>query len=55
VVDETYEHFLHDGARHSTACAERLGYPGIIHIFSLSKDYGLAGWRVGYMVWWDFQ
>lgn len=23
VVDETYEHFLHDGAKHASLCAER--------------------------------
>lgn len=25
VVDETYEHFLHDGAQHASLCAERCG------------------------------
>lgn len=29
----------------------RVGYPGIIHIFSFSKSFGMAGWRVGYLVY----
>ncbi|CAN0153088.1 unnamed protein product, partial [Hapterophycus canaliculatus] len=62
VVDEAYEHFLHDGERQGRAvghtrrvsppCANDLGCPnGIIHLFSMSKSFGLAGWRVGYAVY----
>ncbi|CAM9232827.1 unnamed protein product [Scytosiphon promiscuus] len=52
VVDEAYEHFLYDGERHYSPCANGLGYPGgIIHLFSMSKSFGLAGWRVGYAVY----
>lgn len=47
VVDETYEHFLHEGAQHASLCAEREGYGGIIHLFSMSKSFGMAGWRLG--------
>ncbi|CAM9232903.1 unnamed protein product [Scytosiphon promiscuus] len=52
VVDEAYEHFLHDGERSYSPCANELGCPdGIIHLFSMSKSFGLAGWRVGYAVY----
>ena len=38
-------------------CVERASlvsydYPGgIVHIFSMSKSFGLAGWRLGYVVY----
>lgn len=51
VIDEAYEHFVHDGARHVSLCARKLNLPGLIHIFSMSKSFGLAGWRLGYMVY----
>ena len=50
IHDEAYEYFTYDGARHvspgSFAGAER----HTISLFSLSKSYGFAGWRIGYMV-----
>ena len=50
VSDEVYEYFLFDGARHFSPGA----IPGAEHhtvcIYSLSKSYGFASWRVGYMV-----
>lgn len=46
IADEAYEHFLFDGARHVTPAGEH-----VISIFTLSKSYGLAGWRLGYMVY----
>ena len=50
ISDEVYEYFLFDGARHSSPGA----IPGAEHhtvcIYSLSKSYGFASWRVGYMV-----
>jgi aspartate/methionine/tyrosine aminotransferase len=49
--DEVYEYFTYGAARHvSPACfedAERY----TISLYSLSKAYGFAGWRVGYMVY----
>ncbi|CAN0255197.1 unnamed protein product, partial [Laminaria digitata] len=52
VVDEAYEHFLHDGESHYSPCGNRLGCPdNVIHLFSMSKSFGLAGWRVGYAVY----
>ena len=47
VCDETYEYFTFDGAVHVSPTAT----DGVINIYSLSKSYGLAGWRVGYMAY----
>ncbi|CAM9274427.1 unnamed protein product [Ectocarpus fasciculatus] len=52
VVDEAYEHFLYDGERHFSPCGNSLGSPdNVIHLFTMSKSFGLAGWRVGYAVY----
>lgn len=47
VCDETYEYFTFDGAVHTSPTAA----DGVINIYSLSKSYGLAGWRVGYLAY----
>jgi len=47
VSDETYEYFTYDGAEHKSPHASN----GVINIFSFSKSYGLAGWRVGYVAY----
>lgn len=51
VADEPYEYFTYGGARHVSPGS----FPGAsghtISIYSLSKAYGFAGWRVGYMVY----
>jgi aspartate/methionine/tyrosine aminotransferase len=50
VHDEAYEYFLFDGARHfSPGCIEGAARH-TISLFSLSKAYGMASWRLGYMV-----
>jgi aspartate/methionine/tyrosine aminotransferase len=53
ISDEVYEYFTYGAARHvSPGCfagAER----HTISLFSLSKAYGFAGWRIGYMVYPD--
>jgi len=50
ISDEAYEYFTFAGARHfspgSIAGAER----HTISLYSLSKAYGFAHWRIGYMV-----
>ncbi|CAM9441239.1 unnamed protein product [Sphacelaria rigidula] len=52
VIDEAYEHFLYDGARHYSPCGNRLGCrDNIIHLYTMSKSFGMAGWRVGYLVY----
>jgi aspartate/methionine/tyrosine aminotransferase len=51
ITDEVYEYFTYGAARHvSPGCfggAER----HTISLYSLSKAYGFAGWRIGYMVY----
>ena len=50
ISDEPYEYFLFDGATHFSP--GRLPDAGAhtISLFSFSKAFGFAGWRVGYMV-----
>ena len=49
ITDETYEYFTFDGAVHCSP-----GAPGVdrytIALYSLSKAYGFASWRVGFAV-----
>jgi aspartate/methionine/tyrosine aminotransferase len=50
VHDEAYEYFVYEGARHFSP-GSRPGAAGhTISLFSLSKAYGFASWRIGYMV-----
>lgn len=50
VHDEAYEYFTYEDARHFSPGAIRGGEPHTISLFSLSKTYGMAGWRIGYML-----
>ncbi len=50
VHDEAYEYFLYDDARHFSPGSADLAAAHTISIFSLSKAYGMASWRMGYMV-----
>lgn len=50
-VDQTYNEFLFDDAKHVYPCGKQFEYDKIVHIFSFSKIFGLAGWRVGYVVY----
>lgn len=51
ISDETYEYFTYGGARHVSPAS----FPGAsahtIAIYSLSKAFGFAGWRIGYMAY----
>uniref|UniRef100_A0A7S4NWA6 Aminotransferase class I/classII large domain-containing protein n=1 Tax=Guillardia theta TaxID=55529 RepID=A0A7S4NWA6_GUITH len=47
VSDETYEYFTYDGAEHVSPTAD----DGVINIYSMSKAYGMAGWRIGYVAY----
>ena len=50
ITDEAYEYFTYGGARHfSAGCIQGAG-EHTISLFSLSKSYGFASWRIGYMV-----
>ena len=50
VHDETYEYFLYDGTVHFSPGSIDGAGEHTISLFSLSKAYGLASWRVGYLV-----
>lgn len=50
ISDEAYEDFLHDGAKHFSPAAITNASAHTISIFSFSKAYGFAGWRMGYML-----
>jgi aspartate/methionine/tyrosine aminotransferase len=49
ISDEAYEYFHFDGTHFSPGSIEGADRYTIT-LFSLSKSYGMAGWRVGYMV-----
>ena len=50
VHDEAYEYFTYDGARHFSPGSIDDAPPHTISLYSLSKAYGFASWRIGYMV-----
>lgn len=50
ITDEAYEYFTYDGADHFAAASITGSEPYTISLFSLSKAYGFASWRIGYMV-----
>ena len=49
VHDEAYEYFLYDGAEHFSPGSLPDAGEHTISLFSLSKAYGFASWRVGYL------
>lgn len=50
ICDQTYEYFTYDGLK-AYSPASRVGsHNHTITLFSLSKAYGFASWRIGYMV-----
>jgi aspartate/methionine/tyrosine aminotransferase len=50
IHDEAYENFLYNGARHYSPASAAGAEGHTVSLFSLSKAYGFASWRVGYMV-----
>jgi aspartate/methionine/tyrosine aminotransferase len=50
IHDEAYEYFVYDGVRHFSPGAIPGAGRHTISLFSLSKSYGFASWRVGAMV-----
>lgn len=49
--DETYEHFMYDGATFASAAALATELPEtILLVNSFSKTYAMTGWRVGYLL-----
>lgn len=50
IHDEVYEYFLWEGAEHYSPASELGTSWHTISIYSLSKAYGFASWRIGYAV-----
>lgn len=50
IHDEAYEYFTYDGARHFSPGSLPGSAAHTVSLFSLSKAYGFASWRIGYMV-----
>src|SRR5215203_2577867 len=50
ISDEAYEYFTWDDARHFSPASLPGAGAHTISLYSLSKAYGFAGWRIGYMV-----
>ena len=51
ISDETYEYFTYGGARHVSPASFPDAAAHTIALYSLSKAYGFAGWRIGYMAY----
>lgn len=51
IVDQTYHEFVYGEAKHVYPCGSHFDCERIIHLFSLSKSFGMAGWRLGYAVY----
>jgi aspartate/methionine/tyrosine aminotransferase len=50
INDEAYEYFTYDGVKHFSPGVIEEGREQTISLYSLSKAYGFASWRIGYMV-----
>ncbi|WP_235282069.1 pyridoxal phosphate-dependent aminotransferase [Methyloterricola oryzae] len=50
ICDEAYEYFTYGDARHYSPGAAARSQAHTISLYSLSKAYGFASWRIGYMV-----
>jgi aspartate/methionine/tyrosine aminotransferase len=50
INDEAYEYFTYGGARHFSPGSIAGSQGHTISLFSLSKAYGFASWRIGYQV-----
>lgn len=50
INDEAYEYFKYNGAQHFSPGSIMGSAAHTISLFSLSKAYGFASWRIGYMV-----
>lgn len=50
ISDEAYEYFLYDGQTHFSPGSLPDAFNHTISLYSLSKGYGMAGWRTAYMV-----
>jgi aspartate/methionine/tyrosine aminotransferase len=53
IADEAYEYFTYGDARHVSPGSFAGASGHTVSLYSLSKAYGFAGWRIGYMVFPD--
>jgi aspartate/methionine/tyrosine aminotransferase len=51
IADEPYEYFTYGAARHVSPGSFPNAAAHTISMYSLSKAYGFAGWRIGYLVY----
>lgn len=51
IADEVYEYFTYGDARHFSPGSLPGAEAHTITMYSLSKTYGFAGWRIGYVVY----
>jgi aspartate/methionine/tyrosine aminotransferase len=51
ISDETYEYFTYDSAQHFSPGLLSGASAHTFSIFSMSKAYGMAGWRIGYVAY----
>lgn len=51
IHDEAYEYFVYEGATHFSPASIPGSAPHTLSLFSLSKAYGFASWRIGWMVY----
>ena len=51
IADEPYEYFTYGNAHHVSPGSFPKAAGHTISVFSLSKAYGFAGWRIGYMAY----
>ncbi len=51
INDEAYEYFTYDGARHFSPASIPGASAHTISLYSMSKAYGFASWRIGWMVY----
>jgi len=50
IHDEAYEYFTYDEAQHYSPAADPSSSEYTISLFSMSKAFGFASWRIGWMV-----
>lgn len=50
ISDEAYEYFVYDGAEHFSPASLAGSAEHTISLYSFSKAYGFASWRIGYMI-----
>ena len=50
IHDEAYEYFTYENAAHYSPASDSKSSPHTISLYSMSKAYGFASWRIGWMV-----